>query len=56
MDEASQIISVLQDAIDLEMAIDKESEALPPWKENLVLLSRADVNTTQEIKWPQKME
>ncbi|WP_343464110.1 tail fiber assembly protein [Pantoea sp.] len=56
MDEARQIISVLQDAVDLEMAIDRKSKALPSWKKYRVLLSRVDANTTQENKRSQKRE
>ena len=52
MSEASQKISVLQDAVDLEMATDKEAASLPLWKKYRVLLSRVDANTADPITWP----
>lgn len=54
MAEASQRISVLQDAVDLEMATDEEAALLPLWKKYRVLLSRIDPNTDEEISWPEK--
>ncbi|WP_336792239.1 tail fiber assembly protein [Pantoea anthophila] len=54
MNEASQRISVLQDAVDLDMATEEESTALPLWKKYRVLLSRVDADTPSEIQWPQK--
>lgn len=56
MNEASQRISVLQDAVDLEMATDEEAAALPLWKKYRVLLSRVDANTAEAIEWPAKPE
>lgn len=56
MAEASQRISVLQDAVDLEMATDEEAAALPLWKKYRVLLSRVDANTADAIDWPAKPE
>lgn len=56
MDDASQRIGVLQDAVDLEMATDEEAAALPLWKKYRVLLSRIDANTADEIEWPAKPE
>lgn len=54
MSEATQQISVLQDAVDLSMATDAETVALPLWKQYRVLLSRIDANTNAEISWPEK--
>lgn len=54
MAEASNKISVLQDAVDLEMATDAEYEVLPLWKKYRVLLSRVDTEKSEEIKWPNK--
>lgn len=54
MSEASQRISVLQDAVDLEMATDEEKAALPLWKKYRVLLSRVDSNTSDTVSWPEK--
>ncbi|MGC0989770.1 tail fiber assembly protein [Pantoea agglomerans] len=56
MDEANQKISVLQDAVDLEMATGEETKYLPLWKKYRILLSRIDANTTKEIEWPHKVE
>lgn len=54
MDEASNKISVLQDAVDLEMATDAETAALPLWKKYRVLLNRIDANTSETVAWPDK--
>lgn len=54
MEEASSRIAVLQDAVDLEMATDEESKALPLWKKYRVLLSRIDANTANTLNWPDK--
>lgn len=54
MEQASQKISVLQDAVDLEMATDEEAADLPLWKKYRVLLSRVDANSPSLIQWPQK--
>lgn len=54
MDEATQRISVLQDAVDLEMATDDEAAALPLWKKYRVILSRIDANSSTSIDWPDK--
>lgn len=52
MDAASERISVLQDAVDLEMATADETAALPLWKKYRVLLSRVDANTSDDVVWP----
>lgn len=52
MSQASQRISVLQDAVELEMATEEEEAALPLWKKYRVLLSRIDANTADDISWP----
>lgn len=54
MNEATQIISVLQDAVDLEIATEEEVGKLPLWKKYRVLLSRIGSDTGQEITWPKK--
>lgn len=51
--EASQTISILQDAVDLDMATDAETAALPLWKKYRVLLSRVDANTSDDVVWPE---
>lgn len=54
MAAASQQISILQDAVDFEMATDEETSALPLWKKYRVLLSRIDANISEEISWPEE--
>lgn len=56
MSEATLRISVLQDAVDLEMATDEETAALPLWKKFRVLLSRIEAETAEAIIWPEKPE
>ena len=48
---ATDRISVLQDAVDLEMATDAETAALPLWKKYRVLLSRVDADTSDDVVW-----
>lgn len=54
LEEASQRLSILQDAVDLEMATEKETLALPAWKKYRVLMSRIDADTASDIEWPEK--
>ncbi len=54
MDEASQKIGVLQDAVSLEMATDEEAAALPLWQKYRVLLNRLDMSAAPDITWPDK--
>lgn len=49
---ATDRISVLQDAVDLDMATADETAALPLWKKYRVLLSRVDANTSDDVVWP----
>jgi len=51
---ATDRISVLQDAVDLEMATDAEVAALPLWKKYRVLLSRIDANISEDVIWPKE--
>ena len=53
MDEASLKISILQDAVDLDMATDAEAAASPLWKTYRVLLNRVDTSTAPDINWPE---
>lgn len=53
MSVATQAILPLQDAVDLEMATEKESTLLTEWKKYRVLLSRVDVNNAPDIEWPE---
>lgn len=54
--EASQTISILQDAVDLEMATDDEKKQLTAWKKYRVLLNRVDTSTVPNVTWPLKPE
>lgn len=51
--EASQTISILQDAVDLDMATDDEKNELTAWKKYRVLLSRIDTSKAPNIAWPE---
>ncbi|HFV4976561.1 TPA: tail fiber assembly protein, partial [Escherichia coli] len=50
--EASQTISILQDAVDLDMATDEERTQLTTLKKYRVLLSRVDTSKAPDIDWP----
>lgn len=50
--EASQTISILQDAVDLEMATEEEKTQLTTLKKYRVLLSRVDTSKAPDINWP----
>ncbi|WP_341802494.1 tail fiber assembly protein [Pantoea brenneri] len=54
LSEASQKISILQDAVDLDMATEEERVELTTWKKYRVLLSRVDTSNAPEIDWPDK--
>lgn len=54
LNEATQKVSILQDAVDLDMATDEESRLLPLWKKYRVLVNRVDTNTNDKITWPEK--
>lgn len=56
MDEASLKISILQDAVDLDMATDDEKTRLTAWKQYRVLLNRVDTSSTSNVVWPDKPE
>ena len=53
LDEANNKISILQDAIDLDMQADNEEERIKEWKRYRILLTRIDINNT-DIKFPSK--
>jgi hypothetical protein len=46
----------LQDAIDAEIATDKEKTLYAEWKKYRVLLNRIDVDAAPAITWPEKPE
>lgn len=52
IESSSNTISILQDAIDLDMATDEEKNALLLWKKYRVTLSRINANTVDAIDWP----
>ncbi|EFH6041019.1 tail fiber assembly protein [Escherichia coli] len=52
--EASQTISILQDAVDLDMATDEERTQLTTLKKYRVLLSRVDTSKAPDIDWPEE--
>lgn len=52
MQTASSKISVLQDAVDYEMATAEETAALTAWKKYRVLLNRIDTSIVADIEWP----
>ncbi|WP_337021046.1 tail fiber assembly protein [Pantoea anthophila] len=54
MNKFSQMISVLQNSVDSEMATDDEARLLPLWKKYRVLLNRINANVASEIDWPAK--
>lgn len=56
MGEASQKITPLQDASDLDIATDEEAAKLKAWKKYRVLLSRVDVSKAPDVDWPPKPE
>lgn len=53
LSRATYNISVLQDAVDLDMATESEKTLLLAWKKYRVLLSRVDTSTAPDIDWPE---
>ena len=53
LDEANNNISILQDAIDLNMQEGNEEERIKEWKRYRILLTRLDTNNI-DIKFPSK--
>ncbi|MDH2395606.1 tail fiber assembly protein [Providencia rettgeri] len=56
LDEANRVITDLQDAIDVGLALDGDAEKLQEWKKYRVLLNRVDTATAPDIDWPEKPE
>lgn len=56
MDYAKDMISILQDAVDLGMANEQEVARLQEFKKYRVLLSRIDTSLAPDIQWPQAPE
>jgi len=53
LQQATDTINPLQDAVDLEMATDEETAQLTAWRKYRVLLTRVDISTAPDIDWPQ---
>ncbi|WP_336797962.1 tail fiber assembly protein [Erwinia aphidicola] len=51
--KAAEAIAPLQDAADLGMATDEESELLLAWKKYRVLLNRVDTSRADNVDWPE---
>ncbi|MCU6243836.1 MULTISPECIES: tail fiber assembly protein [Enterobacteriaceae] len=56
MQEANNTIAPLQDAADLDMATDDDTQSLTAWKRYRVLLSRINPDDAPDIDWPEKPE
>ncbi|XTZ40081.1 tail fiber assembly protein [Salmonella enterica] len=54
--QASEIITTLQDAVDLDMATDDEKILLNQWKKYRILLSRVQPINAPNIQWPEVVE
>lgn len=54
LEEANNNISMLQDAIDLDMREGNEEERIKEWKRYRLLLTRIDVNNIVNIEYPEK--
>ncbi|OCA53740.1 tail fiber assembly protein [Photorhabdus namnaonensis] len=52
--QAANTIAPLQDAVDLEIATDKEQTTLTEWRKYRVLLSRVDCSIAPDIVWPEQ--
>lgn len=52
INQASNKIEVLQDAIDLDMATEEERVKISKIRKYRVLLSRVDVSKAPDIEWP----
>ncbi|MBC8949617.1 MULTISPECIES: tail fiber assembly protein [Xenorhabdus] len=56
MSQATNSITPLQYAVDLNMATDTEQSTLIAWKKYTVLLNRVDCSTAPNIDWPKAPE
>ncbi|MDC9598995.1 tail fiber assembly protein [Xenorhabdus anantnagensis] len=52
MEYAKDIISPLQDAVDLGINTNAEKSALIEWRKYRVILNRIDCNVAPDIEWP----
>ncbi|WP_411261849.1 tail fiber assembly protein [Serratia marcescens] len=51
--KANDVITPLQDAVELEMASDDEQNKLTVWRKYRVQLSRVDTSTAPDVAWPE---
>jgi len=56
LSQAKNVISPLQDAVDLDMASIVEKNKLIEWKRYRVLLNRIDIRSAPDIIWPDAPE
>ncbi|HBC0587005.1 TPA: tail fiber assembly protein [Enterobacter cloacae] len=54
MKAANEIITPLEDAVELGIATDEEAATLLLWKRYRVLLNRLDLSNAPDIEWPEK--
>ena len=52
IESASSAISILQDAVDLDVATEEEKNSLLLWKKYRMTLFRIDANTADTVSWP----
>lgn len=51
---ATENISPLQDAVDLDEATEEEKALLLAWKKYRIAVNRIDANTADDIDWPEQ--
>ena len=54
LSKATEQISYLQDAVDLQIATEQETQLLAEWKKYRALLNRIDVQQAPNIDWPKQ--
>ncbi|WP_240042212.1 tail fiber assembly protein [Photorhabdus khanii] len=52
--KVNNIVTPLQDAVDLDIATEAEKEALLAWKKYRVMLNRVDISSVPDVKWPEQ--
>ncbi|EQC00324.1 tail fiber assembly protein [Photorhabdus temperata] len=52
--KVNNIVTPLQDAVDLDIATEAEKEALLAWKKYRVMLNRVDISLVPDVKWPEQ--
>ncbi|MCC8376499.1 MULTISPECIES: tail fiber assembly protein [Photorhabdus] len=51
---ANEFITLLQDAVDLDIATEVEKSALLTWKKYRVMLNRVNISLSPDIEWPEQ--